>query len=363
MQKYTQEEYEKLKLELMDSMARFKAATTPEEKYKAPLDLAMTLLKNYDHLNDDGKVMCDRLNDELLKQFEETMRTAPDTKDTRKIKRYLRGGKGERLLAKPHMEVFNKPISNPTPKQLKIRGIFETQLQTIMDFYQDIVGRTFAGLAQFNQLSLIGSCIDELLAAFALSERFYTAQAMSHLRTIQEALDLTRLFREHPEWAELWNSDKPWQEVWRELRPGKVREKIKSDKFKEIYESLSSLGTHPTFAMMRLRCKKRKDDERKGRPQIDIKIGGTPKIKENLTVDMLLLLSLSMVLAELCACFGQYLHDEEVKQTLVEFMETFANYSLEFMIKPLREAGVAEAENVERNILESFELLKKSFGV
>lgn len=320
------------------------------------------LVANYNRLTPEAQQTADSvfdgLADSVSRTIEDALPRLPDSMQTRKLKRSLLGMKGKRLLAQPHTEVFDKPVVNPTPIQTKARDIFQHQLQVIMDLYQDIVPRTFSGPAQFNQLSLLGSCIDELLVAFSLSQRSYTGQAMAHLRTIQEALDLTRLFRDQPQWAELWNSDKPWQEVWAELSPGRVQKKIKSSKFKEIYESLSSLGTHPTFSMMRLRCKVRKE-EGKENPQIDIKIGGTPKIKENITVHMLLLLSLSMVLAELTASFNQFLDEEEISHYLIEFMETFVNFSLEFILKPLRESGIREAEEVEKNIKEGFEEMKK----
>lgn len=319
------------------------------------------LAQNYSRLTSEAKKVADGLVESITEQVEKAVPSLPDTIQTRQFKRSLRACKGERLIAKTHLVIFDLPPQT-VPMYQKAKEIFENQLQTLMDFYQDVSDESFRGQAKYSQLGLFGVCMDELMAAFSLAQRSFPGQAMQHLRTTQEALDLIRLFREQPQWADLWTSQKPWQEIWKELSPGKVREKIKSSSaYREIYGRFSSFGTHPSFEMIRLRSRRKPVQSETKNIQIEIRVGGMPDTKENLTAHVLLLLLTASISAELAASFGERLHIEEIKSELLGSVEAFGNFALEFIVKPLEKSGKPEAKEFEDFLKSHLEKVKRGF--
>ena len=198
-------------------------------------------LTNYDRLTPEAQKIVDEQTVIIRNHLENILKGLPDHVLVRQGKRLLRGSKGKRWHVNLCIDYLEKPVQSPTEIGLRGKTIFDKYMQTIIDIYQDVLEHTHSGIATWSQLALFSMCFDELFVAFHLSQRSYAQQVFSHLRTIQEALDLINLFRIKPEESTLWTSDKDWRIVWEELRPRKVKKKIGSeDVFGKFYHITSN---------------------------------------------------------------------------------------------------------------------------
>ncbi|NQT06645.1 MAG: hypothetical protein HQ575_03795 [Candidatus Omnitrophica bacterium] len=317
-------------------------------------------LTNYDKMTPEAQKKADELQEMMIKYVDEAVSKLPESPLKRKTKRLSKGAKGKRLHADTHINFLESPVSSPPKLYVKVRKLFIEHLQTIMDFYQDILdGGTLSGVATFSKLSLLAACMDELLVAFHLSQRAMGGQAFSHLRTIYEAVDLIDLFNREPEAADLWTSGKPWQKVWDELSPGKVRQKLgKGAIFKDIYSLVSGMGAHPSFDMMRSRCRKAIELSEKGNPMILIKIGGSRSSKETVFSHFLLLLSIIMIMGMMIASFERRLNAEEAESAMTKCCMDYADLFDEYLNKPAKEAGM-KIDGTAREVMEK--LIKALF--
>lgn len=325
------------------------------------------VLSNYDKLTPQAQKKADELQEKMVRQLDDVVSKLPESLDKRRLKRLSRGAKGHRLFSQLHIKTLENPVESSSKLHVKSRELFVEHLQVIMDFYQDILeSGTMRGVATFSRISLLAVSIDELLVAFHLSQRNFGGQAFSHIRTIYEAVDLIDLFNREPQWAELWTSEKPWQKVWDELSPSKVRLKLgKENIFKEIYSLMSGLGSHPSFEMMRARCRKTKGLSEKGNPIILVKIGGSSSSKEAVFSHFFLLLSVIMVMAAEIISFGDRLNTNEAESAMIKCCMDYADLYDEYLVKPVKESG-GKVDGTARELMENLtkSLFKKrdSFG-
>ncbi len=312
------------------------------------------VLTNYDKLTTEAQKKVDELQEIMVKHMDDFASKLPESLDKRKLMRLSRGAKGRRLFAKSYVKNLEDPIKSPPKLHLKVGDLFIEHLQIIMDFYQDILENgTMKGVDTFCKLSLLAVSIDELLVAFHLSQRNFGGQALSHIRTIYEALDLVDLFNREPKWTELWTSGKPWQEVWNELSPGKVRSKLGKDNvFKEIYSLMSVLGAHPSFEMMRARCNKAAKPSEDGNPKILVKIGVSPSSKEAIFAHFFLLLSVIMVMATEIMSFGNRLNSKESESAMLKCCMDYADLYDNYLVKPIKESG-GKVDGTARELMEN----------
>lgn len=349
---------------LVDS---FKASGNPKDslvQWKVMVEHLMYCLSNYDHLEPEAQKVTDDLQEQLTAMVEEQLEAMPDTIEKRKIRRLSRGSKGKRLYSDGYIKVLESPVDTAKVHAIynKTRELFAKNLQIIMDFYQDITDNTLNGPAMFCKLTLIGVCIDELLVAFHLSQRSYAGQSFSHIRTIQECIDLVELFNKEPKWADLWTSDKPSKEIWKDLKPSKVREKLGKDEvFGKIYSLLSGSGSHPSFEMLRTRCRMAIKLTPKGHRQFSVSVGGTPKTKEAIFSHLFVLLSMVMVLAQMANSFKQFLNEAEIVETLKSMTDEFTGFVIEFLVKPLEDAG-KDMSDMKKSVLDTKEKLLKGLS-
>lgn len=332
---------EELGIRLVEEFKKTGNPQDPTNQWKVIMEHLIYGLANYDQLTPEAQKVTDELNKKVVFFIEQQLPSMPDTLETRQLRRATRGAKGERLHAAGYITTLESPPVSPHDLFKKTREIFEKHLQLMMDLYQDISDNTFGGVANFCKYSLIGVCMDELLVAHHLCQRSYAAQSFSHIRSVQEAIDLIELFNKDPQWADLWTSDKPSQEAWKELKPSQVRKKLRKDEtFGKIYSMFSESGTHPSFEMLRSKCRKSVDLSPKGNPQFSISIGGTPKTKEAIFAPSFLLFALVMVLVQLVNSFGKYLNEQEVLKALGEVCNDFVIFFQDSYIKPLKDGGV-----------------------
>lgn len=337
---------------LVESLKNTSNPRDPTNQWKVMMEHLVYSLSNYDRLTPEAQKVTDDLEKQVISLVDQQLQYMPDTLETRQLRRATRGAKGERLFATGYINALESPLSSPTELFQKTRIVFEKHLQLIMDLYQDISDNTLSGPANFCKFSLLGICIDELLVAFHLSQRSYATQTFSHIRSIQEAIDLVELFNKEPQWVGLWISDKPSKEIWDELKPSQVRKKLgKDETFAKIYSLFSVTGTHPTFEMLRAKCRKGIGLSPKGNPQFSISIGGMPRTKESISTPIFLLFSLVMVLVQMINSFGRYLNEQEVLKILNEVTNDFLTFFEDCYIKPIKDSG-ADLQEMEGAIQE-----------
>jgi hypothetical protein len=335
----------------------------PANQWKVIMEHLIYSLSIYDQLTPEAQKVTDEMQKEVLSFIEQQLPFMPDTLETRQLRRATRGAKGKRLYADGYIKVLENPLATPSDLFNKTRDFFGKYLQLIMDLYQDISDNTFGGTANFCKYSLIGICIDELLVAHHLCQHSYASQAFSHIRTIQEAIDLIELFNKEPQWADLWISDKSSQEIRSELKPSQVRKKLgKDETFGKIYSMFSVSGTHPSFEMLRAKCRKSVELSPKGNPQFSISIGGMPKTKEAVFTPIFLLFSMVMVLVQLVNSFGKYLNEQEVLKILGEVTSDFLVFFENGYIKPLKDSSV-ELKEMEAGIQKIKDELLKGLNI
>jgi len=307
------------------------------------------MFSNYEKLTPEAQKIADNMFDEVVSFAEDTTSKLPDSVQTRQLKRLVRGSKGERVSIDAHMDDLEKPRSSQTAFFIKSREFFKKYLQILMDYMQDIVDNTLSGSAIVSQLGLFGVCVDELLVAFHLSNRGYVQQAFAHIRTIDESVDLINLFKIDQAAADFWLNEEDWSKVWKELKPGKVKEKLGSDKiYSELYHFFSSKGSHPTWDMIRMRIKKSAQLSSEKRIQMSISVGGTPAIKEAIFSQLFIMISIIRVMSAMVSCFEKYLNQEEVKASLL----TASNDLSDFITKNVLELLKTEMnkEAIEEDI-------------
>ncbi len=302
-------------------------------------------IQHYDQLAPEACKITDEILNEWVVRCEEALPSMPDSPGKRQLKRSIKGIKGKRLHAQSLLQVLESPVDPADTKLRKSRELFERGLQQCLDFLQDIVETTKEGPASYCQLGLFSVCIDELLAAFHFSQRAHTAQALSHMRTFQESLDLIMLFQKDSQWVDLWVSDKPWQEVWKELSPGKVHEKLSQDPvYRKMYGLFSQVGSHPTFQLVRTRSLMQTAPSEKGHVNIRILIGGAPNTKESFFCHFCVAMSLVRLMSQMIICFEGLLNGEEIRKAMNETIAAFADLMVNEVLKPYREAGLDISE-------------------
>lgn len=359
MAKITKEDLSKKLTELVASAGDLK---DPSNQWKWLMSHFQYCLANYENLTPEAQQLVDGFQEQVLNYMETQLPAMPDSILARQLRRSLKGAKGKRLFAQGYIKVLESPVDSPNVLQKRSREIFEKRLQVIMDFVQDISEHKGSGPANFCKYALVSVCIDELLVAFHLLQKAYAAQTFSHLRTVQEALDLIALFYKEPKWADLWISDKPFKDVWAELKPGKVRAKLGKDHiFGKIYSLFSAQGSHPSFEMLRARCRS-KVNPKGERPLISISIGGTPWSKEVIFGHVFLILLTCILLWETVLNFEDRLNKEEAKQEVIEAFKDFSDLFIETLIKPLQSRG-RDLKEMEQSIRKMTEEISKIFDI
>lgn len=303
-------------------------------QWTAICENAMFMLSNYDKLTTDAKKCADGVVELLAKQIEDITIQLPDSSTTRKLKRLARGSKGRRIHIPSCMQALMKPVDSPSDLCNRTKVILGRYLQDAADFYQDIAENALSGPAQFSQLSLFGMCIEELLIAFHLCERSYAQQVFAHLRTIEESLDLIALFSKYPEDATIWTSDEDSKKIWGKLKPSKVRTKLGDSTSSGLfYHVFSDLGTHPTFNMMRMKCRVSRETMEGTRPRITVSFGGIPNTKEAFFAHIFIILSLLRLLGLMVSMFTRYLNMEEAQDVLIGLTADFKNLLADCLVK------------------------------
>lgn len=200
------------------------------------------------------------------------------------------------------------------------------------------------------QMLLFALCGDELLAAFHLAQRGYASQALAHVRTVFEALDMLELFKQSPDLVDEWAALDP-RSAWSEFKPGAVRKKLGEEPHDPIYSFLSEHGPHITWRMIKDRAAvqvgKMEGDER----TMMLWVGGTPLVHTIVLSIESCLQALVLALPKVASVFGDLLNTEEVKAAIRTVSEEFARFVLDHFVGWAKEVGL-DTTDLERFIRE-----------
>lgn len=344
-QKITKEDVSKKFIELLTKRVR---SQDPKDHWNIIVDFMGFSLENFPKMTDEAKEVINGFQEIMLISIENQMVGMSDSIEVRQLKRNIRAARGKALLAQQSIKDLESPVQNPDEFQKKTRIVFEKRIQALMNFSHDIGENTLSGPSNFCKYALFGVCIDELLVAFHLTQKAYPSQAFSHFRTIQEAIDLMELFHKNPQEAELWTGDQePW-EIWKKFQPKEVRKRLHKDSiFRKIYSLLSGQGSHPSFEMLKARCKVYKGEEKREKPLIKISIGGNRYSRDYVFSHVLLVLMALQVLWQVIVCFMQFLNWDEIKKEMLFALEDFKNLFIDILVKPFQAGGKDVSEHLK----------------
>lgn len=312
------------------------AFATPDifrERMKEVLDFAVA---NESSMDDEAKAYYDNLLDGIATMFERGLAGIADSPDKRKLLRLVALTKRKHHRAENFLKGLGRPLPVPFPVAEAGKPMFLDALQSILDLLFDATRQSQTGVAQFATLSMLYWTVDELTVAFYLSERKYTTQAYSHLRTVHDLLDKAELFFQQPQWADVWGSrDK--QKILKELSPGAVRTKLGKPKFDAVYDFFTERGMHGTFGAVQKRVVQRGKSE--GTTRVAMWMGG---VAWNEEVDLAIsssILSALLTLITVAKVYKTRLHSGEV----LDIIQARADIGIEFLrahlVKPLQDSG------------------------
>ncbi len=167
----------------------------------------------------------------------------------------------ERLLAQTERTHFVAPdavalLETPTQHSDSVvkraREVFLPALQAVGDFLFDVRQGEFRGGRAAVLYGLLLGLIDELLVAFHLAQRSFAQQTYSHLRTVEETLDIIDLLNSDESWLNRWLDAATdvqaeidvYRHTRKEVKKRAGRGKGDPDK---LYAFLSATGSHPQF--------------------------------------------------------------------------------------------------------------------
>jgi hypothetical protein len=297
----------------------------PEIGGKIILEIISFLGKNYENMDEEMQKITDGVFSGFQEQAEIFLKEAPDVAETREAKRLLRSMKHELPTAKGLIAVMESKAEIKEPIVLETRNLFEKHFQSFLDVLYDIsVEESHKGEASFAKLSLLFSCVDELVTGFHLAQRAYSNQAYSHIRTVLESLNKIELFVRDESYAKLWLSNDE-KEKFKKLRPKAVRDKlgIKKD---ELYGFLSVYGTHVTSEYVHSKSGRYVKVSESGNPEIVFFISGTKYTSHILTANLNCLVALSLALVYVGKAFPHNVHSEDYSRILGRLSQDLREY-------------------------------------
>ncbi len=296
-------------------------------------ELMRYIAANYDNLDSEAKILADGGFDVIKDSIGKAIDSMPETKQKRSLQRQYAENLGKHFKADNLIRILNAPPDHKldTPIAQATKEIFTNRLQNILDFLYDIKRTSISGSANFAKLSLLYSCIDELLAAFHLAQRAFTTQAYLHIRSVFEFLDKVELFTKKPEWADIWAGEDETLKR-KELTPSKVRTKIGKDKVDRIYSMFSELGAHGSFKSIQAKSGMLKKASLNDGVTFHFWIGGSPQVHHFLWTHFFLIYAQLNVMIQINRAFGERLDNEELISVLVEAAKEYKEVCLKHFL-------------------------------
>ncbi len=305
--------------------------------------------ENYDRLTPKAKALADGVWEAMKPEFESILAALPDAPESRQLRRLYARLEGDHWDAVGLIGGLEAPPSRKHPIIDAAKPLFTRHLQTYLDLLWDAAQYSDEG-ARLIQMLLFALSADELLSAFHLAQRGYASQALSHVRTVFEALDLIELFKRSPELVNDWAALDP-RRAWDEFRPGAVRRKLGEESHDPIYSFLSEHGPHVTWRMIRNRAAVRAKESGGDERTMMLWVGGTPLVHTIVFSIESCLQALVACVIKVAAVFGDLLHREEALAAIRAVSEEYSQFILDHFAGWAREVGLDPTE-LERFIRE-----------
>jgi hypothetical protein len=303
------------------------------DRLKEVLDFAVA---NESAMDEGAKAYYDNLLNGLAMMFEQGLARVDDSPDKRRLLRLVALTRRKHHHAANFLKGLGRPLPVPFAVAEAGKPIFLETLQSVLDLLFDATRETQKGLGQFASLSMLYWTVDELTVAFYLSERKYTTQAYSHLRTVLDLLDKAELFAQEPQLGDVWGgSDK--KKILKELAPGTVRAKLGKPKFDAVYGFFTERGMHGTFGAVQTRVVQR--GKSADATRIAMWMGGVAWDQE---VDIAIsscILSALLTLISVAKVYKARLHAAEVLSIIRARKDTPIEFLRIHLVKPLQDSG------------------------
>lgn len=172
--------------------------------------------------------------------------------ERRQTDRLLAQTEGRHFVAPDAVALLETPTQHSDAVVARAREVFLPALQAVGDFLFDVRQGEFQGGRAAVLYGLLVGLIDELLVAFHLAQRSFAHQTYSHLRTVEETLDIIDLVNADETWLNRWLEAATdiqteidlYRETRKEVKKRGGRGKGDHDK---LYAFLSATGSHPQF--------------------------------------------------------------------------------------------------------------------
>jgi hypothetical protein len=298
------------------------------------MSLLQFLAANYDKLPPEMQQAYDNIVGALTEQIGAALQVKPDTSESRQMKRLYTSIKNNFPTAKSLVISMESPNSIKGPFFEETKCIFEKHCQVTMDALFEAMESSFSGAASFAKLSLLLSCIDELVCALHLAQHSYVNQSYSHIRTVFESLNMVLLFVKDGSYADLWisNKEEDQKRKKKELKPANVRT-ILGIKKDPVYAFLSSHGPHTSFEYVQSKSFRKGELSSNGKPSptIAICLSGTQSMRHIYTANMGCVVALGQVLMCVGRAFGDRVHPEDFPSSIMNYAKDLKEYMLCFL--------------------------------
>lgn len=291
---------------------------------------------HYEEATPEGKAYIDHVMNGFIGLLHSNLQKAPESAETRKLKRAVSTAQGKHFLAKDLMAVFEEIPATSDEWISKAVDVFTRTLQSLLDIMHDVTRGTQTGAASLARIGLFYWMMDELIAAQSLARRRHATLSYTHLRCTMEILDKFELFGERPDLAELWMSGDE-RAIWKKLSPARVREQLAREAFDPskksydpLYEYLSEQGTHSTFTALksRFRAKRKPEDGSLG---IAFIIGGFSSPGREVSILMYCIMLANLAIITAFAAFSDRLNLEDVHDMVIGVSDDTFNFFNEFL--------------------------------
>ncbi len=299
--------------------------------------------KKYQLFDDDARKMVSDMGDILSEQLEKSANCMGDGKAKRQISRELSKINGGHFDFSNVIKFLSNPASDTVTINLETEKLFTGVGQNIIDFLYD-VSKNSLKREKFFIVTLYYSAVDELLVAFHLAQRGFTAQSFHHSRTVLEIINLIKLFENDNKWVYLWLGDD--EEMKRkEFSPSSVRKKLGKPGFDPVYGMLSEMGTHATFNYTKPKSILRMDNLKD--ISATITLGGNKSSSDYVWTNTACLHSTMMLFSRLTSSFSCYLIEEEVIEIVDKLFNEYKKYLSGDFILWAKENGLDTVEMEE----------------
>lgn len=336
--------------DLMQKLTEFLSAIDPTDQaaFSGKIsEFYQYALENYEQLDEDARNRIDKISEIFRQQAKQVVEAMPEGPDRRQKARQLAIAEGVHFRAENLLAVLESPTQHQEQILPAARAIGMQLIQCIVDVLFDVTRHTHKGPARFATIGLFYWAVDEILVAIHLTQRAFTNQAYSHIRTVFEILDKIELFHVQPQWAQLWISEDE-RKVWNELRPSEVRKKLGEPKFDPIYSFFSELGSHGTFKGLQARGAKRSQSEETSKRNFTLWVGGCPMEHHIVWSNTFCVYAALITLTKCIKVFKNYLNAEEMVGILDSQGEIVAKFLREYYV------AWAEQEGLEAQPLIAF---------